>query len=127
WYRPLAALSKQSGMHRFTWDMHYQPLDQLTGPGKLGGATLPIAAIGRNTVPSPTTPWVNPATFTVKLTVDGKAFTPPLTVRLDPRVKTAAVTMQQIYTLSKAMYYGAVDAQPAEQLAKNVRDQIARI
>jgi photosystem II stability/assembly factor-like uncharacterized protein len=127
WYRTLAALSKQAGMHRFTWDLHYQPLDQLTGPAKLGGATLPIAAIGHNTVPSPTTPWVNPETFTVKLTVDGKSFTQPLTVKLDPRVKTAAATMQQIYTLSNAMYYGAVEAQQAEQQAKNVRDQIARI
>jgi hypothetical protein len=127
WYRTLTALSKQAGMHRFTWDLHYQPLDQLTGPGKLGGAALPIAAVGHNTVPSPTTPWVNPETFTVKLTVDGKSFTQPLTVKLDPRVKTAAATLQQIYTLSHAMYYGAVDAQQAEQQAKNVRDQIARI
>jgi len=127
WYRTLTALSKQAGMHRFTWDLHYQPLDQLTGPGKLGGAALPIAAVGHNTVPSPTTPWVNPETFTVKLTVDGKSFTQPLTVKLDPRVKTAAATLQQIYTLSYAMYYGAVDAQQAEQQAKNVRDQIARI
>ena len=33
---------------------------------------LPIAAIGHNTVPAPTTPWVNPGTYTVKLTVNGK-------------------------------------------------------
>jgi hypothetical protein len=46
---------------------------------RLGGPNLPIAAIGRNTVPNPTTPWVNPGTFTVKLTVNGKTSSQPLT------------------------------------------------
>ena len=41
-------------------------------PARIGGPTLPIAAIRHNTVPAPTTPWVNPGTFTVKLTVNGK-------------------------------------------------------
>ncbi len=127
WYRPLSALSKNASMHRFTWDMHYQPLDQLTGPGRLGGASLPIAAVGHNTISAPTTPWVNPGRFTVKLTVDGESFTQPITVKLDPRVKTPPAVMQQIYTLSKAMYFGAVDAQEVEQQAKAVRDQIAQI
>jgi hypothetical protein len=38
WFRPLTALSAGAGMHRFTWDMHYQPLD---GGGRIGGPTLP--------------------------------------------------------------------------------------
>jgi len=60
WFRPLTALSASAGMHRFTWDMHYQPL---ASGGRIGGPTLPIAAIGHNTVSSPTTPWVNPGQF----------------------------------------------------------------
>jgi photosystem II stability/assembly factor-like uncharacterized protein len=127
WYRPLAPLSKAAGMHRFTWDMHYQPLDQLTGPGRLGGPNLPIAAIAHNTIPNPSTPWVGPATYTVKLAVDGKSYTQPLTVKLDPRVKTPAAVMQQIATLTEAMYYEAVDAQKAEGEAKSVRGQIAAL
>src|SRR5262249_10211359 len=31
WFRPLQALSPIRGMHRFTWDMHYQPLDPPAG------------------------------------------------------------------------------------------------
>src|SRR6186997_2917390 len=65
WFREITPLSTAPGMHRFTWDVHYQPLD---GGGRLGGPTLPIAAIGRNTIAAPTTPWVNPGQFTVKLT-----------------------------------------------------------
>ncbi|HEV8345257.1 MAG TPA: hypothetical protein VGQ16_01720 [Vicinamibacterales bacterium] len=124
WFRPLAPLSAAPGMHRFTWDLHYQPLD---GGGRLGGPTLPIAAIGYNTVPAPSTPWVNPGQFTVKLTVNGKTHSQPMTVKLDPRVKTSALAMQRIYTLSKATYYGAIDAQNAAKQAQNVRDQIAKL
>ena len=51
--------------------------------------------------------------FTVKLTVNGKSYTQPIVVKQDPRVKTPALAMQQVYTLSKATYYGAVDAQAA--------------
>jgi hypothetical protein len=128
WFRPLSALSTAAGMHRYTWDLHYQPLDQLApGSGRLGGPTLPIAAVKYNTVPAPTTPWVNPGTFTVKLTVNGKSYTQPIAVKQDPRVKTPALAMQQVYSLSKALYYGAVDAQAAEQDAKGVRDRIAEV
>jgi photosystem II stability/assembly factor-like uncharacterized protein len=122
WFRPLTPLSAAAGMHRFTWDMHYQPLD---GGGRLGGPTLPIAAIGRNTVSAPTTPWVNPGQFTVKLTVNGKNYTQPIVVKQDPRVKTPVLAMQQVYTLSRATYYGAVDALAAARQARALRDQIA--
>jgi photosystem II stability/assembly factor-like uncharacterized protein len=130
WFRPLTALSAAAGMHRFTWDMHYQPLDPSTGSARavqIGGPNLPIAAIGYNTVPAPTTPWVNPGQFTVKLTVNGKTYSQPITVKQDPRVKTPAAAMQQVYTLSKATYYAALDAQNAAKQAQAVRDQIAKL
>ena len=124
WFRPLAALSAAPGMHRFTWDMHYQPLD---GSGRLGGPNLPIAAIGHNTVPAPSTPWVNPGQFTVKLTVNSKTYSQPIAVKQDPRVKTPAPAMQQIYTLSKSLYYSALDAQKAATEAHAVRGQIVKL
>jgi len=112
-------------MHRFTWDVHYQPLT--TGGGRGAGTNLPIAAVGYNTVPAPTTPWVNPGQYTVRLTVNGRTYSQPITVKQDPRVKTPALAMQQVYTLSKAMYYGAADADAAARQAQSLRDQIARI
>jgi hypothetical protein len=123
WFRPPMVLSTSAGMHRFTWDVHYQPL--AGGGGGRGG--LPIAAVGYNTVPAPTTPWVNPGTYTVKLTVNGKTYSQPITVKQDPRVKTPALVMQRIYSLSKAAYTGAADAQQAAQAAESVRDQIAQL
>ncbi|MGV3710194.1 MAG: WD40/YVTN/BNR-like repeat-containing protein [Gemmatimonas sp.] len=124
WYRNLKGLSAKAGMHRFTWDVHYQPLD---GSTRLGGPTLPIASIGYNTVPLPTTPWANPGTYTVRLTVNGKAYTQPITVKLDPRVKTPALYMQQIYTLSRAAYDEALATRSAATEARALREQIAKV
>jgi photosystem II stability/assembly factor-like uncharacterized protein len=102
WYRPPQRLAASAGMHRFTWDVHYQPIPGVGG-GR-GGGGLPIAAVPHDTVPAPTTPWVAPGTYTVKLTVNGHTYSQPIVVKQDPRVKTPALAMQQVYTLSKAMY-----------------------
>jgi hypothetical protein len=130
WYRPPQQLSAAAGMHRFVWDLHYQPLTGLTpGESTLGAVPtqLPIQAIPYNTVPAPTTPWVNPGSYTLKLTVDGKSYTQPITVKQDPRVKTPAVTMAQVYSLTSAMYYGAADTRMAATSLGSVREQIAKL
>ena len=143
WFRPLRALPTTTGMHRVTWDLHYQPLNVQTGPEpndstasddsassnaqvpQLGGPDLPIAAVKFNTVPASTTPWVNPGHYTVKLIVNGTSYTQPLTVKADPRVKTPAVFMEQVYSVSKATYYEALAAQTALEQARALRRQIA--
>jgi hypothetical protein len=128
WYRPPQTLSAAAGMHRFFWDVHYQPLSGLTPDGGGIGTVptqLPIQAIPYNTVPAPATPWVNPGTYTVKLTVDGKSYSQPIVVKQDPRVKTPALAMQQVYTLTKSMYYAAADARLAATALGTLRQQIA--
>ena len=53
WYRPPQPLSTAAGMHRFTWDVHYQPLAGLTSRrrrARRGPTQLPIQAIPYNTV-----------------------------------------------------------------------------
>jgi photosystem II stability/assembly factor-like uncharacterized protein len=123
WFRPPMVLSTSPGMHRFTWDVHYQPLAGIAG----GRGGLPIAAVPYNTLPAPTTPWVNPGSYTVKLTVNGKTYSQPITVKQDPRVKAPPLVMQRVYSLTKAAYTAAADAQEAAQAAQSVRDQIAKI
>jgi photosystem II stability/assembly factor-like uncharacterized protein len=124
WYRPPQTLSTAPGMHRFMWDVHYQPIPGAAAGGRGG---LPITAIPRNTAPAPSTPWVAPGTYTVKLTVNGKSYSQPIVVRQDPRVKTPALAMQQVYTLTKSMYFGAIDAQDAAARLGGIREQLAKI
>jgi photosystem II stability/assembly factor-like uncharacterized protein len=109
WYRPPQKLSGEAGMHRFQWDVHYQPVAG-SGGGRGG---LPIAAVPHETAMAPTTPWAAPGAYTVKLTVNGRSYTQPIAVKADPRVKTPAVVMQQVYSLSRDMYFEALDAQAA--------------
>ena len=98
WIRPQQILSSEAGAHRFTWDMHYKPLDV--------SPQYPISAIYKNTAPDPTSPWVLPDNYTVKLTVNGKTYSQPLTVRLDPRVKTTAPDLTKQHDLSVQCYEG---------------------
>ena len=121
WYREPQGLSAKAGMHRFTWDVHYQPLPG--GGGGRGG--LPIAAVPFYTVPAPTTPWAPPGPYTVKLTVNGKTLSQPLTVKPDPRVKTPALVMQQVYTLSTAAYREAAATSAAAAQAQHLRELLA--
>ena len=64
----------------------------------------------------------------VKLTVNGKSYTQPIAVKQDPRVRTPALAMQQVYSLTNAMYFGALDAQEAAiARAAAWRDQIGTV
>lgn len=97
WIRPPQILSGKSGMHRFLWDFHYQPIEGIE-------PNYPIAAVYGNTAPTPTSPWAMPGDYTVVLTVDGKTYTQPLTLKIDPRVKTSLPDLQKQFDLSKRLY-----------------------
>ena len=145
WYRAPQHVSTTAGMHRFIWDVHYQPLAPVPGAaagggrgggrgaaaGPAGGApvvgALAMQAVPYYTVPAPTTPWVSPGEYVVKLTVNGRTYSQPLTVKQDPRVKTPTLIMQQVYTLTNATYYDAMAAGDAARAAQSLRDQIAKL
>ncbi len=83
WVRPPAVLATGAGMHRWVWDLHY-PASASTHHD------YPIAAIPHDTPRVPLGPTALPGSYSVRLTVDGKSMTAPLTVKMDPRVKTSA-------------------------------------
>ena len=70
---------------------------------------------------------MSPGTYSVALTAGGNAASQPVTVRQDPRVKTPAAVMQQVYALTDAMYFGAVEAQEAAGAVEFMRAQAAKI
>jgi photosystem II stability/assembly factor-like uncharacterized protein len=96
WIRPQQNLSASSGSHRFVWDLHYAPLDI--------PPTFPIAATYHNTAPDPTSPWVMPGTYTVRLLVAGKSYSQPLQVKMDPRVNVTISDLQLQHDISLRAY-----------------------
>jgi photosystem II stability/assembly factor-like uncharacterized protein len=81
WVRPAQILSAEGGMHRFVWDLRLAP------PAS-GRRNYPISAIYHDTPAEPLGAWVPPGDYTVRLTVEGKTFTQPMTVKADPRQKS---------------------------------------
>jgi hypothetical protein len=57
--------------------------------------------------------------------VGGRQFTQPLTLRLDPRVKTSAADLERLATLSREMYDGAVAANAAYEAARAMVGRLA--
>nr|MBA2302104.1 glycoside hydrolase [Acidobacteriota bacterium] len=129
WLRAPKALSTAPGLHRFVWDIHHQPLPNPPGGGAGGGrgGGLPIQAIPYNTAPAPTTPWVAPGTYTMTLSVNGKRYSQPIEVKQDPRVKTPAVSMRQVYDWTNSMYFGAADAHAAALEAAELRGRVVEL
>jgi len=97
WTRPPRILAATPGMHRFVWDLRYAPPDS-------PHHEYPISAIWGDTPRYPLGPLVLPARYAVRLTVNGVAMTVPLEIRMDPRVTTSPVGLEQQFRASKAVY-----------------------
>jgi hypothetical protein len=97
WVQPPQTLSAAPGLHRFYWDMHLQPLQNVD-------PEYPMTAVLQKTVPEPTGPWVVPGDYSVVLTAGGKSFSQSLTVKLDPRLKASSADLAKQFELSKALY-----------------------
>ena len=103
WVRPFQPLRNEAGMQRFVWDLMYPnpPSDRYD---------LPISAVYRDTPFTPQGPTVMPGRYTVRLTVNGRAETQTLNVRMDPRITTSTLGLKQQFDLSLEAYNGIIEA-----------------
>jgi photosystem II stability/assembly factor-like uncharacterized protein len=120
WIRPLQSVSTKAGMHRFLWDMHYTPVPDVE-------PEFPISATYRNTAAAATSPWAAPGDYTVMLTVDDKTFSQPLTVAMDPRVKTSAAALQEQFDLSWQLYQMRLKLAPMGKKFDDIAEQLTKL
>jgi photosystem II stability/assembly factor-like uncharacterized protein len=97
WPRPPQVLSAEAGFHRFVWDVKYPR------PAVLR-FSYPISAIAGNTPVTPFGPWVLPVRYFFNDTATTEIYTQPLTVKLDPRVKTPIAELERQHRLSMKLY-----------------------
>ncbi|MEO8412343.1 MAG: hypothetical protein ABI472_01735 [Ginsengibacter sp.] len=119
WIRPQEILSAKAGSHRFIWDLHYAPFNL--------PPSYPIAAIYKNTAPSPTAPWVMPGNYTLRLSVNGTTFSQPLTIKMDPRVKTSSADLQEQFDASMLCYEGRKKTGDALQETESILYQVKEL
>jgi photosystem II stability/assembly factor-like uncharacterized protein len=122
WFRsPQAEVpSAAAGMHRFIWDLRYTALEGGGGGfGGGGGGTIP-----HDTPRGPFGAFALPGNYTVKLTVDGKNYTQPLTVKMDPRVKTTPEQLAAQHVLEMRLMDEIGRAGEAQNALRQIRVQL---
>lgn len=87
WVEPLPRVTANVGMNRFVWDLRYGA----------PGTELGIEDDYGRAIPGPQ---VLPGTYQVSLTVNGKTYTRPLEVKLDPRSKATPDDLKRQLELS---------------------------
>ncbi len=117
WIREPLQLSSHAGIHRFVWNVHYADPESLP-------RSYPMSAVVHNTASQPNGPWVLPGLYKVILKVDGKTYTQPLTVKMDPRVKASDEVLRQQFRLSMVCYRGLEQLREMRSSVRNLSTQI---
>ncbi len=87
-------LTRHVGENRFVWDLRYTPPSAIRH-------SYPISALYQNTPGEPQGALVVPGIYEVRLTVNGKVYSAPLEVRLDPRVSATGQELEQQFDLER--------------------------
>ncbi len=107
-------------MQRFVWDLHY-------APPKGSTRTYPISAIYQDSPSAPMGPSVLPGEYLVKLTVGGRSYTQPLTVRMDPRVKTPPEGLAQQFATAMRCYEGIRQVRETLEQIRKLRARLKEL
>ncbi len=97
WLSPRQTLSAAPGMHRFVWNLSY------ARPRTIRNGYSIAAVYGVGTPIVPQGPLILPGRYTVRLTANGRSYSRPLTVTLDPRVHVSAVALGKQLKLARQL------------------------
>jgi len=131
WLAPPVVLPTTAGMHRLAWDLRYPDPPTLNygysgTPLDYREYTLSWHAIpGRTPRTTMVGPMVLPGTYTVKLTVNGRGYTQPVTVVPDPRVTIAASALAAEFRLQQRMVAGIAATYLAVNHIQSLRAALA--
>jgi photosystem II stability/assembly factor-like uncharacterized protein len=120
WLRPQKILAATPGMHRWVWDLHYSTPDSTRHE-------YPIAAVPHDTPRLPLGPSALPGDYTVRLAANGRSFTAPLTVKMDPRVKASAADLEQLFQRQSRLASMMTESTRAIAEAHSLHEQLEKL
>jgi photosystem II stability/assembly factor-like uncharacterized protein len=117
WLKPPRVLPAQGGMHRWVWDLRYAaPFATTRG--------YPISAVPHATPQGPEGPLALPGRYLVRLTVEGRRFEAPLTVKADPRVRLPTSALEDQWRLATELARLLSESSRALLTAKSEQAQL---
>ncbi len=120
WLRPFRALPSDAGMHRWVWDLHY--------PAPASPRhEYPIAAIPEGTPRYPLGAAALPGGYTARLTYNGKTYSAPFTVKMDPRVQISAAGLEKKFQLEMRSASLLSQTSRAVMQAGSIRDPLQKL
>jgi hypothetical protein len=117
WVRHEQELSSAAGMHRFVWDIHYAAPESLAHE-------YPISAIVHDTPRYPLGALALPGEYIAKLTVDGKSYSKPFVVKMEPRIKTPLADLRKQFEMESGSVEGMNKSFEALSQVQSVRAQL---
>jgi photosystem II stability/assembly factor-like uncharacterized protein len=106
-------LPTEAGVNRFVWDLHYAE-----------ATTVPGAVLWGGDMEGPV---VVPGSYTAKLTVEGKAYTQPFEVKLDPRVTTSQADLEKQLDLARKVHQRLDEMNRGINQIRDVRRQVQEL
>jgi len=99
WLAPGRGLPANVGLNRANWDLRFDPPPAFAHSFEFNGnpGVTPMAPEG---------PLALPGLYTIRLTVDGKHYTQPLTVERDPRSRVSRAAVAAQHALVMRLYAG---------------------
>jgi photosystem II stability/assembly factor-like uncharacterized protein len=111
--RNLTTLPAEAGLNRFVWDLNYEGATPVPHAPLWGGDTKGPEAL--------------PGAYQVRLTVLGKAYTAPLQIEPDPRLKVTQADLQKQFDLLMKIREKVTETDDAINQIRDLRDQINSI
>ena len=120
WPRPFRTLPSEAGVHRWVWDLHYPAPDSARHE-------YPIAAIPGDTPRYPLGPIALPGSYIARLTANGRTYTAPFTVKMDPRVSISTASLEKEFQLEMRLASLLTETSQAVLQAGSIRDPLQRL
>lgn len=112
WFPKPQRIENTAGMHRFLWDLRWRYSPNPAADNESGSSAV-------------SGPRVPPGTYDVKLTVDGKSFTQPLTVTMDPRSSASISLLNEQFRLSREILERSLQSRTALAEVDSVQSELA--